>query len=69
MPSPQSAVRQPVTEQGFFDTPLAAADPEIFDAVRREVGRHPQQLPVRGTFFSLFVAHLSRATNPIEITK
>src|SRR5258707_13814369 len=36
---PPSAVRQPVTEQGFFDTPLAMADPDIFDAIRREVGR------------------------------
>src|SRR5579862_7735536 len=39
MPSTPSAIRQTMPEQGFFDTPLAAADPEIFDAIRREVGR------------------------------
>ncbi|MBI3512531.1 MAG: serine hydroxymethyltransferase [Proteobacteria bacterium] len=40
MPSP-SAIRQepPAADAGFFDTPLHAADAEIFDAVRREVGR------------------------------
>jgi len=39
MPSAPTAMRQPAAEPGFFDTPLAAADPEIFDAIRREVGR------------------------------
>ncbi len=34
-----SAVRQPATDPGFFDTPLAATDPAVFDAIRREVGR------------------------------
>jgi glycine hydroxymethyltransferase len=39
MPSTPSAIRQPMPEQGFFDTPLADADPALFDAIRREVGR------------------------------
>ena len=39
MPSAPTAMRHPAAEPGFFDTPLAAADPEIFDAIRREVGR------------------------------
>src|SRR5258708_6595347 len=35
-----SAIRQePPAETGFFDAPLQAADAEIFDAIRREVGR------------------------------
>src|SRR5437762_174361 len=38
--APQSAARQaPSVADGFFDAALAAADPEVFDSIRREVGR------------------------------
>src|SRR5205085_12297451 len=44
MPTP-SAIRQaPSAEAGFFDTPLEAADTEIFDAIRREVGRQRETI-------------------------
>jgi glycine hydroxymethyltransferase len=35
----QSAIRKPATAPGFFDAALAETDAEIFDAIRREVGR------------------------------